>query len=146
MKQKKRDKIIDTLVCYMKKYAEDKGIPIKSVWFDFESLKPEDALYNSGTQENNSDEYKYIIKLCKITSSELEEVLNYCVTNKYISCHNFNHVQLTDLGYARARSIECKKFTLPIWLSKFLETIVAPSIVAVISSIITTIIMRKFGG
>ena len=129
----------------MKQYAEDKGISIKSVWFDFEKLKPEDALYNDCTPENNSEEYKAIIKLCKITPAELEEVLNYCVTNQYISCHNYKHVLLTDLGYARARSIECRKFKLPTWFCKILETIVAPSIVAVISSIITTIIMRKMG-
>ena len=113
--------------------------------FDFEKLKPEDALYNDCTPESNSNEYKDIIKSCKITPNEFEEVLNYCVTNQYISCHNFKHVLLTDLGYARARSIECRTFKLPMWLCKILETIVAPSIVAIISSVITTIIMRKMG-
>lgn len=145
MKPKKRDKVIDRLVCYMKKYAEDNGIPIKCAWFDFEKLKPEDALYNDCKQENNSKEYKTLLKLCRIKPNELEEILKYCKTNEYISGRGFSDVQLTEKGSARATSVMNRKFTLPVWLCKILETIVAPSIVAIISSIITTIIMRKMG-
>lgn len=146
MNSKKRDKVIDVLVCYMKKYAEDKGVPIKSVWFDFEQLKPEDVLYNDCKQENNSEEYKALLKLCHIKPNELEEVLKYCKTNEYISGRGFNNLQLTEKGSARATSVMNRVFKLPSWLCKILETIVAPSIVAIISSVITTIIMRKMGG
>ena len=133
----KRDKCIDKLLCYMKQEAENKGCSINCIWFDFEQNKPEDVLYNNCIPQNNSEEYKTILKICKVTPTELEEVLNYCITNQYISCHNFKHIQLTDMGYARARSVECRTFKLPNWLCKVLETIVAPSIVAIISSIIS---------
>lgn len=146
MNNKKRDMCIDKILCYMKQYAENKGCTIKCVWFDFQKNKPEDVLYNKGKQENNSEEYNALLKKCHINANEFEEILNYCRTNEYINCHHFNNVQLTEKGYARATSVMNRKFTLPTWICKILETIVAPSIVAIISSIITTIIMRKMGG
>lgn len=145
MNNKQRDKCVDKILCYMKQDAENKGCTIKCIWFDFQQNKPEDVLYNNGKQKNNSEDYKNLLKLCKVKPNELEELLNYCRTNEYISCHHFNNVQLTEKGSARATSVMNKKFTLPTWLCKILETIVAPSIVAIISSIITTIIMRKMG-
>lgn len=143
---KKRDNAVDKILCYMKQSAEMKGCSIKQIWFDFEKLKPEDTFYNNCIPENNSDEYKTILNLCKINPTELEEILKYCKTNEYILCHNFAHVQLTEKGSARATCVMNKKFALPTWLCKILETIVAPSIVAIISSVITTIIMRKIVG
>lgn len=145
MNNNKRDKCIDKLLCYMKQYAENKGCSINCIWFDFEQNKPEDVLYNNGQQKNNSKDYNNLIKLCKVKPSELEELMNYCKTNEYISCHSFKDVRLTEKGAARATSVMNKKFALPIWLCKILETIVAPSIVAIISAIITTIIMQKMG-
>lgn len=127
MNNKKREKIIDKLLCYMKQYAENKGLTIKCIWFDFEPNKAEDVLYNDCRQENNSDEYFDILKLCNITPEELKEILNYCHTNDYvICCQNFKQVQLSEKGSARATSVMNKKFTLPTWFSKFIEIVVAP--------------------
>lgn len=146
MNNKKKNEAIDKLLCYMKQYTEKEGCTIKNAWFDFEKNKPEDVLYGNCNQENNSQAYKEILEICKINPNEFEEILNYCRANEYICCHHFNHVEITEKGSARATSVMNRKFTLPTWVSKILETVVAPSIVAIISSIITTIIMRKMGG
>jgi len=145
MNRKQRDENIDKILCYMKEHAENKGCSIKGVFFDFEKNKPADVLYNNCKQEQNSEHYKDILNLCKISPNDLEAILNYCKTNAYISGY-FSNMQLTEKGYARATSVANRKFTLPTWICKILETIVAPSIVAIISSVVTTIIMRKLGG
>ncbi|EKE02604.1 MAG: hypothetical protein ACD_20C00357G0027 [uncultured bacterium] len=109
----RKEELIDVLLVYMKNDLENSGNTVKSSIFNFALSRTEEYM---GVKEeivpegNNLTLFKQIIE---ITDNEFEIVIKSCMTHEYIEkmyCgSDYNDIQITNKGFARANSVEKAK-------------------------------------
>lgn len=129
---KKIEKLANKLLCNIKIEMEKVGGDKKSFSLNY--------------YENDKPFFDQFIKSNRISKEKIEEVLKYCNANDLLRAVSLYAIKITDKGLAKVETLQEQKKHLPSWFICILEKILAPSIVAIISSVITTIIMRKIGG
>lgn len=129
---KKIETLANKLLCNIKIEMEKVGGDKKNFFLNY--------------YENDKPFFDQFIKSNRISKEKIEEVLKYCNANDLLKAVSLYAIKITDKGLAKAETLQEQKKHLPSWFICILEKILAPSIVAIVSSVITTIIMRKIGG
>ena len=111
-----KENFANELLIYMKNELEKKGSTIKTCSFDFHLTRVEK--YFGDVQDETIPEGEDLTnfkKNNKITDDEFTTVIRYCMTHEFIKrfCRGheeFDSLQLTDEGFARAVSVERAKY------------------------------------
>lgn len=108
-----KEEIIDKLLCFMKDVCEEHGVTIKHIWFNF--LPEYTQRYFNAPDEiiPDGEDLKKFKELYPLSNEEIKRAINSCITHNYINrrCLNqeYDKLQLTDEGLARANSVEKSK-------------------------------------
>ena len=114
MTLKRKEELIDSLLIYMKNDLEKLGATIKTASFNF-SLSYTEQYWGDKPDEiipegNDLTAFKQLVT---ITDNEFDIVIKTCMTHEYVDkmfCGtDYNGIQLTDSGFARANSVEKAK-------------------------------------
>lgn len=111
-----KENFANRLLIYMKNELEKKGSTIKTRSFDFHLTRVEK--YFGDVQDETIPEGEDLTNfksINKITDDEFTIVIRYCMTHEFIEqfcCdyEEFDSIQLTDEGFARAVSVERAKY------------------------------------
>lgn len=111
-----KENFANELLIYMKNELEKKGSTIKTCSFDFHLTRIEK--YFGDVQDETIPEGEDLTnfkRINKITDDEFATVIRYCMTHEFIKrfcCghEEFDSLQLTDEGFARAVSVERAKY------------------------------------
>lgn len=101
----RKDELVNALLVYMKNDMENSGKTIKLSVFNFRLSKPE------------GNDLKLLKLVVDITDKEFDVVMKSCMTHEYIKkmcCGtDYDYIQLTNTGFARAKSVEKAKHHKP---------------------------------
>jgi hypothetical protein len=124
---KKQEKQVEQLLCYMKSELDKTGRTCKTYYFNFTESKvmkyfnaPDEVLPDGCNLAN----FK---KLTKIKNDDFTTILNYCVSNGYIKpFNNRENVMLSEDGRIYALSVEKAKLhkKFPDWLRQIIIGVV----------------------
>lgn len=111
-----KENFANELLIYMKNELEKKGSTIKTCSFDFHLTRVEK--YFGDVQDEiipEGEDLTNFKSTNKITDDEFATVIRYCMTHEFIKrfcCghEEFDSLQLTDEGFARAVSVERAKY------------------------------------
>ena len=139
MDNKKRERIIDKLLVFFKSEAERHGRKIHQIWFDFKPIEKGYYMGGDEYEEPEGEHLQVFKKNVKVTSEEIDEILKYCNTHGYLKAWNLTRIELTDLGFARAVSIEnSSKFQkFKYWLDENLR----PVIIGILGTVIGGLVL-----
>lgn len=116
LSSEQKENFANELLIYMKKELEKKGSTIKTCSFDFHLTRIEK--YFGDVQDETIPEGEDLTnfkRINKITDDVFATVIRYCMTHEFIKrfcCghEEFDSLQLTDEGFARAVSVERAKY------------------------------------
>lgn len=120
---KKQEKQIGQLLCFMKSELDKIGRTTKNCYFDF--TESHTVKYFNAPDEIKPDgqDLANFKKLIKIKNNDFTNILNYCVANGYIKpFNNRTHVMLSEEGRVYALSIEKAKLhkKFPDWVKQII--------------------------
>lgn len=116
LSSEQKENFANELLIYMKNELEKKGSTVKTCSFDFHLTRIEK--YFGDVQDETIPEGEDLTnfkRINKITDDEFATVIRYCMTHEFIKrfcCghEEFDSLQLTDEGFARAVSVERAKY------------------------------------
>lgn len=120
---KKQEKQIEQLLCFMKSSLDKAGRTTKTCWFDFTESQLLKYFNAPDEIKPDGEDLANFKKLTKINNDDFTNILNYCVTNGYIQpFNNREHVMLSEAGRVYALSVEKAKLhkKFPDWLKQII--------------------------
>lgn len=105
LSEERKEFLTDELLKYMNSKAEEAGVTINCIWFDFTPAHTKKYFNAPDELIPDTEELTELKKAVNITNEEITIIIKSCLSNEYIKGREPESLMLTRTGKARANSV-----------------------------------------